>query len=159
MEKMNRSQFATYLDTTPKSEATYKILGIGITDYAISFNPSVETEKWIIEDTARHVHESNEKQGSVTQSIYIDDPCYQFVKAGIDKLNYRTNILDIDMSVKNEDGTYPAKLSEGIVAITSYMGENATIEYDLYYDGDSKDGKVDMTTGTPIFTAIENEII
>lgn len=158
MEKMNRSEFVTYLDTTPNSDATYKILGIGVTDYAISYNPSVETEKWIIEDTARHIHQSNEKQSSVSQSIYKDDDCYKFVEAGLDKLNYRTNILDINMATKNSDGTYPAKLSAGIVAITSYMGENATIEYDLYYDGDAKIGTVDMSSGTPVFTE-KSEII
>ena len=40
--KVNRSQFLTYLDTTPAaSSPTWKILGVGITDYSISFNPQV----------------------------------------------------------------------------------------------------------------------
>lgn len=153
MEKMKRSEFVTYLDVAPKAEeADYKILGVGISDYAISFNPSVDSEKWIIEDTTRHIHNSNEKQGSVSQSIYKDDPCYVFVKEGLDKLNYKTHILDIDMSKQVSDGTYAAKLSEGLISITSYMGENATIEYDLYYDGDPVEGTVVITEGQPIFT-------
>ena len=63
--KIKRSQFATYLDKTPSSTATWAILGVGVTDYAISYNPQVDTEKWIIEDNARTTHESNEKQSSV----------------------------------------------------------------------------------------------
>lgn len=154
MEKMKRSEFVTYLDTTPSAEThDFKILGVGITSYAISYNPQITTEKWIIEDNARNTHDSNQKQSSVSQSIYVDDPCYQFVKAGLDKLNYRTNILDIDRTDEVSDGVYKAKLSSGIVAITSYMGENATIEYDLYYDGDATEGTVEFQDGKPVFSA------
>ena len=41
IEKVIRSQFLTYLDTTPNSTATFKVLGVGVTDYAISYNPQV----------------------------------------------------------------------------------------------------------------------
>lgn len=154
MRKMNRSEFVTYLDTTPDGgSATYAILGVGITDYAISYNPSVESEKWIIEDVARHVHESNEKQSSVSQSIYVDDPCYEFISKGADTLNNKTKILDINRARKNADGSFEAKLSEGLYTVTSLMGENATIEYDLYYEGDAKSGKVTFDdNGKPTFT-------
>ena len=152
IEKIKRSQFLTYLDTTPNSNTpTWAILGIGITDYGIDFNPQVDTEKWIIEDNARHDHTSNEKQGSVTQTAYKNDPCFEFIQAGRDELNYKTHILDIDRW--NGNGTtYPAKLSDGIVAVTNYMGENAEIQYDLYYDGDGVEGTVVITDGVPVFT-------
>ena len=39
--KMDRHQFVTYLDTTPDTAATYNILGIGITELATEYNPSV----------------------------------------------------------------------------------------------------------------------
>ena len=74
IEKINRSQFLTFLDTTPGvSTPTWSVLGIGITDYGISYNPQVDTEKWIIEDNARTDHTSNQKQGSVEQKIYKND--------------------------------------------------------------------------------------
>lgn len=41
IEKIKRSQFLTYLDTTPTSTATYAILGVGIDEYATSYNPQV----------------------------------------------------------------------------------------------------------------------
>lgn len=151
IEKINRSQFLTYLDTTPSSTATWKILGVGITDYAISFNPQVDTEKWIIEDNARTDHSSNQKQGSVTQKCYKGDEVFEFVQEGRDELNYKTHILDID-TWAGENGSYPAKMSDGIITVTSYMGENAEIEYDLYYDGDSTEGTVTITDGVPVFT-------
>jgi hypothetical protein len=149
--KINRSQFLTYLDTTPASTATWKILGVGITDYGIDFNPQVDTEKWIIEDNSRTDHSSNQKQGSVTQRCYKGDPVFEFVSAGRDKLNYKTHILDIDRW-NGTGSSYPAKKSDVIITVTSYMGENAEIEYDIYYDGDATEGTVTFDgNGNPSF--------
>lgn len=152
LQKIERSQFLTFLDTTPSaSNPTWEVLGIGITDYGISYNPQVDTEKWIIEDNARSDHSSNQKQGSVSQKCYKGDPVFEFVQAGRDKLNYKTHILDIDR-YNGSNGTYPAKMSDGKIAITQFMNENAIIEYDLYYDGDEIEGTVTITDGVPVFT-------
>ena len=158
IEKVDRSKFLTFLDTTPTaSDMTFAVLGIGITNYGISYNPQVETEKWIIEDNARSDHESNQKQSSVSQKIYKNDPCFEFVKNGRDKLNYVTHILDVDRFDGTGEGTsatYPAKLSDGLVAITQFMNDNAVIEYDLYYTGDPIEGTVQFdASGNPTFTA------
>ena len=152
IEKVKRSQFLTFLNTTPTSGSkTWKILGVGVNEFAIAYNPQVDTEKWIVEDNARTDHSSNQKQGSVTQKCYKNDPCFEFVADGRDQLNYRTEILDVD--TWNGNGTnYPAKLSQGIITVTSYMGENAVIEYDLYYDGDPIEGTVTISDGVPSFT-------
>ena len=152
--KVNRSQFVTFLDTTPSAvNETWAKLGVGITEYGIAFNPQIDTEKWIIEDNARNDHTSNQKQSSITQKIYKGDPCFEFINAGRDKLNYKTHILDIDRW--NGNGTtYPAKYSDGIIAITNYMGENAEIQADIYYDGDTIEGTVTFDAqGVPTFSA------
>lgn len=150
--KDERHKHLTFLDTTPNSEATYDVLGPGITELAISYNPSVDSEKWIVEAAARHIHSSNEKNASVSQTIYLGDPCYEFVEAGRDKLNYKTHILDVNMSKKVDGDKFYAELTDGIIAVTSYLGEEATIEYDLYYEGDKVVGSVDISTGKPVFT-------
>ena len=151
IEKVNRSQFLTYLDTTPSSlSPTWNILGVGITDYSISYNPQVDTEKWIIEDNARNDHTSNQKQSSVEQKIYKGDPCFEFASNGRDKLNYKTHILDIDRWNGN-GSSYPAKMSDGVLVVTEAMGENATLSYDLYYDGDVTEGTVTFAGNTPTF--------
>ena len=153
LTKIKRSQFVTFLDTTPSSSETWKKLGIGITDYGIDYNPQVDTEKWIIEDNARNIHESNEKQSSVTQKMYKGDPCFVFAAAGRDKLDYKTHILDVD--IWNGTGsTYPAKKSDGKLVVTKWMGEDAELEYDLYYDGDPIEGTVTINNdGVPTFSA------
>ena len=152
IEKVNRSQFLTFLDTTPSaSSPTWNILGVGITDYGISYNPQVDTEKWIIEDNARNDHTSNQKQSSVEQKIYKGDPCFEFASNGRDKLNYKTHILDIDRW-NGTGSSYPAKMSDGVLVVTEAMGENATLSYDLYYDGDVTEGTVTFTGNVPTFT-------
>ena len=149
IEKIKRSDFLTYIDTTPSStNPTWAVLGVGVDEYATSYNPQVDTEKWIIEDNARNDHTSNQKQGSVTQKCYKNDPEFAFVAAGRDQLNYKTHILDIDVW-NGSTGSYPAKMSNAIIAITSYSGEE--IEYDIYYDGDPVEGTVSISDGTPSF--------
>lgn len=152
IEKVKRSQFLTFLDTTPNVVTpTWSALGIGVTDYGIDYNPQVDTEKWILEDNARNDHTSNQKQSSVTQKIYKNDPCFEFVQAGRDELNYKTHILDIDRW-NGTGSSYPATMSDGIITVTTYMGEEATIEYSLYYDGDKVDGTVTFdNNGNPTF--------
>jgi hypothetical protein len=150
IEKIKRSQFLTFLDTTPAGASrTWATLGVGIDEYAVSYNPQVDTEKWIIEDNSRNDHTANQKQGSVTQKCYKNDPEFAFVAQGRDKLNYRTNILDVD-TWNGTAGSYPATLSAGIITVTSYSGEE--IEYDIYYDGDAQEGTVSIAGGVPTFT-------
>lgn len=152
IEKINRSQWLTYLDITPNGATrTWKVLGIGITDYSVDYNPQVDTEKWIIEDNARSDHSANEKQGSVTQKTYKGDELFEFVADGRDQLNYKTKILDIDRW-NGTNNSYPAKMSEGKIVITSILGENSEIEYDIYYDGDVTEGSVTIADGVPTFT-------
>ena len=156
IEKIKRSQFLTYLDIKPTDTTpTWAVLGDGVNEIGIDYNPQVDTEKWIIEDNARTDHNSNQKQGSVTQKCYKNEPCFKFVADGRDKLNYKTHILDIDVW-NGTEGSYPATMSDGIITVTSYMGENAEIEYDLYYDGDAVEGTVAITDGVPVFTPNTN---
>ena len=151
IEKIKRSQFLTYLNTGTSTTPVWSVLGVGITDYGIDYNPQVDTEKWIIEDNARNDHSSNQKQGSVTQKCYKGDAVFEFVNAGRDQLNYKSQVLDIDRW--NGEGTsYPAKMNDVIITVTSYMGEEAEIEYDIYYDGDAVEGTVTFTGSTPTFT-------
>ena len=150
--KIERSQFATFLDTTPDSTATWNLFGVGVTDYSIAYNPQVDNEKWIIEDNSRSDHSSNQKQSSITQSCYKGDPCFEFIAKGRDKLNYKTHILDIDIW-NGTGGNYPATKSDGKIVVTSWMGEKATVQADVYYDGDPVEGTVTFSDGKPTFAA------
>lgn len=149
IEKLKTSQYLRFIDTTPSSTPTWKVVGIGIEEMSTDFNPQVDTIKWIIEDASRNDHTSNQKQSSVTQKSYKNDPCFEFVNEGRDKLNYVTHILEVD-TWSGTAGSYSAKMSDGLITVTSYDGDQ--VEYDLYFNGDPKDGTVAITDGVPVFT-------
>ena len=107
------------------------------------------TEQWIIEDSARNEHTSNQKQLSVTQRCYKGDPEFEFIEAGRDKLNYTSNILEVD-TWNGTSGSYPGKMSNCLIAINSYSGEE--IEYTIYFNGDPTEGTVAIAGGVPTFT-------
>ena len=148
--KNKRSQFQKFIDITPNSTETWKVIGIGITEANVDYNPQVNTEKWIIEDNARSDHESNQKQISITQRCYKNDPEFEFIEKGRDKLNYASHILEIDTWNGNE-GNYPAKKSDCLITVTSYSGEQ--IEYTVYFNGDPIEGTCTLTGGEPSFTS------
>lgn len=150
IEKIKRSQYQKFLDTTPSSTATWKVIGIGITEANVEFNPQVNTEKWIIEDTARSDHESNQKQIPITQKCYKNDPEFEYINGCRDKLNCVSHILEIDTWNGNQ-GSYPAKKSDCLITVTSYSGEE--IEYTIYFNGDPVDGTASIADGVPTFTA------
>lgn len=150
LEKIKRSQFKLFLDTTPSSQnPTWKLEGWGVEEASISYNANVDRTKYIIEDAARSDHTSNDKQASFTKKAYKGEPCFEFINAGRDKLNYKTHILEVD-SWNGTGSTYPAKLTDGLIAISEYSGEE--ISYDLYFDGDPVEGTVTFTDNVPTFT-------
>lgn len=151
LERVKRSQFKLFLDTTPTDlSPTWKLEGWGVEEASISYNANVDRIKYIVEDSARSDHTSNDKQASITKKTYKGEPVFEFVNAGRDKLNYVTHILEVD-SWNGTGSSYPAKMSDGLIAITDYSGEE--ISYDLYFEGDPVDGTVTFNaSGVPTFT-------
>lgn len=149
IQKIKRSQYQKFLDTTPSSTATWKVIGIGINEASVDYGAQTETEKWIIEDTARTDHTGNEKQLSITQRCYKNDPEFEFINNGRDKLNYVSHILEID-TWGGSVGSYPAKKSDCLITVTSYSGEE--IEYTIYFNGDPIEGTASISDGVPTFT-------
>ena len=147
--KNKRSQYQKFLDTTPSSTATWKVIGIGITEANMEYNPNVDTEQWIIEDSARTDHTGNQKQIAITQKCYKGDPEFEFINLGRDKLNYTSHILEID-TWNGTGGSYPAKKSDCLITVTSYSG--AEIEYTIYVNGDPIEGTASIADGVPSFT-------
>ena len=150
IEKLKTSQYLRFIDTTPTADnPTWKVIGIGVEELGTEYNPQVNTIKWIIEDSARNDHDSNQKKSSVTQRAYKNDPCFEFVNAGRDKTNYITRILEVDLW-NETNSNYAAKMSDGLITVTKYSGDQ--VEYDLYFNGDPVEGTVSITNHVPTFT-------
>lgn len=151
MEKILESQFVRFIDSTPTASSPTWVLIAAVEEdnAAIEYNPNIERIKYIVDNAARTDHTSNDKQMSVPYQAYKGDPCFEFVEAGRDKLNYVTHLLEVDLwNVTNS--AYAAKMSDATISITSYNGK--TIEFDVYADGDPKEGTVTLSGQTPTFT-------
>lgn len=160
-KKVTREQIATYLNTTPsESSEKWSIVGVGVTDYGQSFNPQVETEKWIIHKNATSSLESYQIQGDVSQKCYFGDEVYDFVNnlrrtAGVGSA-VETQVLDIDLYDSTGEAPsikYKATKYNCMIAVTSYAtGESPVIEYSIYYNGDPVVGTVSIVDNVPTFT-------
>lgn len=159
-KKVTREQIASYLNTTPGTNETWSIIGVGVTDYGQSFNPQVTTEKWIINKNATSSLDSYQIQGDVSQKCYFGDAVYDYVNnlrrtAGVGNA-VETQILDIDLYDSTGENTatkYKATKYDCAVVVTSYAtGETPVIEYSIYYNGDPKVGTVTIADGKPTFT-------
>lgn len=158
-KKITRDQFVTYLNTAPESVSpTWSLLGVGVTEYGIAYNPQVTTEKWIIHKVATSTLDSYQRQGDVTQKCYKGDPVFDYVNklrltCGIGA-DVQTEVLDIDRYDELEDGKYTATKSNVIITISNYMSDEAMIEYNIYYNGDPVIGSVTFSEQKPTF--VEN---
>lgn len=166
--QITRDQIATYLDTTPNTGTpTLSLVGIGITEYGIDFNPQMSTKKYICNKNATTKLNSYQMQGAVTQECIKGDAVYDFVNKLRRELKIgsevKTHVYDVDMYDVEGTGTnakYQATKYECIVVINGYAkGEDPTIEYSIYYNGDPVLGTVSLDDeGIATFTE-EQQVI
>ena len=159
IEKINRDEWVDFLDTTPDSDSTWALIGVGITDKATDYNAEVSEEKWIIERNARKEIDSYALSSGVEQTAYKNDPVFEF----IDNIRYRlgtgkkaqTKLLEIDkynVTEKETKPKYRARLWTVAIEISSNGGDTAKISYNIHFVGDPKFGTVSFEEGKPTFT-------
>ena len=146
-EKILESDFLRFIDTTPTSQNPTWVLIAAVEEgnAGIDYNKNSDRTKLIVNKGATTNQTSQDKQMSVPYLAYKNDPCFEFVNAGRDELNYKTRILEVDIW---NDGA--AKMSNGTIDVTSYHGD--TIEFNVFFDGDPTEGVVTMSGNTPTFT-------
>ena len=150
-DRITEDQFLRFIDTTPTAQTPTWALVAAVDEggAGIDYNPNIDRVKLIVNKNSSSNHTSNDKQMSVPYLAYKNDPCFEFVNAGRDKLNYKTHLLEVD--IWNEtDGNYASKFSNATIGITSYHGD--TIEFDVYTDGDPQDGTTTISNNVPTFT-------
>lgn len=165
MRKIDRTEWADFLNTTPKAEKpTWAIIGVGISDMSTDYNAEVSEEKWIIHKNATKTVDSYALTSGAEQTAYKGDPVFDFV----DDIRYRlktgtdaeTTLLEVDKySVTDEDTTpkYRARLWNVAISIESNKGETAQVNYTINYQGDPTFGTVTFANGVPTFTEEQTE--
>ena len=160
MEKIKRSLFATFINTTPGTTGeTWARMGKGITSQNISYNPNVTTEQYIDEDNAYSSVDSYAPSLDGTQTCYKGDPVFEY----IDSLRQEravgaaleTEVLFVYMYA-GESGSFKAEKNKCVIQLGEFGGDgggNVTMSYTIGLNGDPVVGTAAVNAGTVTFTA------
>ena len=153
MEQLYRDQFAHFINTTPDEESENFVLeGTGVESLALSYNPQISQFKTIIARSADAVFDGYQIQSSVSgKRIYKEDPIYEFLNEARRKAEaIETQLLEVEMANATE-GNYEATKYNVLIVITEFLGDVASIGYDIYVRGNPIIGTATIADGTPTF--------
>ena len=153
MEQLYRDQFAHYINTTPGENMKLELEGIGVESLALSYNPQISQFKTIISRTADAVFDGYQIQSSVSgKRIYKGDPIYEFLSEARRKAKaIETQLVEVELANTESEGNYVASKFNILIVITEFLGDTASIGYDIYMKGDPIEGTVTIADGTPTF--------
>lgn len=158
MGQMKRKDFAHYFDTATSGTLTpdWTLEGIGVEALSLSYNPQIDTFKQIIDDVASSTFDSYQIQSSVSgKRIDKDDQIWKWLNDARKKAeSIEAKMLEVNMASGTGSGTlsYEALQYNVLIVINEFLGENATISYDVYVKGKPTVGTVTITSGKPSFT-------
>ena len=156
--KIKRSEVQTFINTTPLSTATYKLLGDGVTTGTINYNPKTNEETYIHEDSATITLDSYAPTLPVEATAKSGDEAFDFVdnlrvtRAVLD--DAETDIVNVWMYETGGPTAYPAEKQSVSIAIDSFGGDGgvaAKINYTINFIGDPVLGTFNASTSA--FTA------
>lgn len=156
MAKVKRSEFATFLDTTPATTPTWSRVGDGVTTGLVNYNPEVTTETYIHEDTATTTVERYAPNMPIEAQCINTDAVFEFV----DNLR-RTRAIgtaaETDMlmvylyETPVSTDQYPAELQPVSIQIDSFGGDGGVINrinFTINFRGNPTTGLYDLGAGT-----------
>lgn len=160
MGKIKRSEFATFLNVSPSSTASWKRMGKGITSQEVAYNPQVTTETYIDEDNATSNVNSYQIAVDTPMIAYAGDPVFDYVdglrKAHALGSDLETEVLFVYIYDKLEGGKYSAEKNNCVIAINNFGGPgggDTQISFTVQVNGDPSIGTCTITEGVPTFTA------
>ena len=160
MEKIKRSLFATFINTTPGSgEPTWAKMGKGITSQKITYNPTVTTEQYIDEDNAYSSVDSYAPSLDGTQTCYKGEPVFEYIE-GLRQKRAVGNALETEvLFVYLYDGAenaYKAEKNACVIQLGDYGGDgggSVQLTYTIGLNGDPVQGTATIENSTVTFTA------
>ena len=159
MEKIKRSLFATFINTTPgDGEPTWAKMGKGITSQKISYNPTVTTEQYIDEDNAYSSVDSYAPSLDGTQTCYKGEPVFEYIETLRQKRAVGTDLETEVLFVYLYDGTesaYKAEKNACVIQLGDYGGDgggSVQLTYTIGLNGNPEQGTATIADGKVTFT-------
>ena len=160
MEKIKRSLFATFINTTPSGEApTWAKMGKGITAQAIAYNPNVTTEQYIDEDNAYSSVDSYAPSLDGTQTCYKGEPVFEYMDGLRQKRAVGSALETEVLFVYLYDGTentYKAEKNACVIQLGEFGGEgggSVQLSYTIGLNGNPVQGTATIADKTVTFNA------
>lgn len=158
-----RSAFLLFLNTKPKgTTADYALVGDGVTELSISYNPQTNTEQYIHQDTANTELTGYQPNAPVTSQAVKGDPAFEFVNEMRKTLpigsDAHTDVVMVDVFETATAGAYPAQKQPVSIQIDSYGGaasDPLSIGYTINWRGSGETGT--FNPETKAFTAGESD--
>ena len=160
MEKIKRSLFATFINTTPGSETpTWAKMGKGITSQKISYNPNVSTEQYVDEDSAYSSVDSYAPSLDGQQTCYKGEPVFEYIEtlrqARAVGADLETEVLFVYL-YDGEGNAYKAEKNACVIQLGDYGGDgggSVQMTYTIGLNGDPTLGTATVANSTVTFTA------
>ena len=158
MAKIKRSQVMTFMNTTPSAAATYSLIGDGVTGGSISYNPQVEEETYIHQDSATVTVESYSPKLSLEASAVSGNAVFEFIDAlrvaRAVLADAQTDIVNVWAYESGGPTAYPAEKQNVSIQVDEFGGEGGSsvkINYTVNFIGDPIPGT--FNASTKAFTA------
>lgn len=151
--KVKRSKLAVFMNVAPGGAGTYAIMGDGITEQTIGYNPQAEEEIYVHQDSGVTDTTSYKPTIPTPQTAYVGDPVFDFVDGLRQERavlgDCRTDIVIVYLYETATAGAYPAERQNVGIQIDDFGGaggETLKINYTLNFQGDPEKGTFDPTT-------------
>ena len=163
MEKIKRSLFATFINTTPgDGEPTWAKMGKGITSQSVSYNPTVTTEQYIDEDNAYSSVDSYAPSLDGTQTCYKGEPVFTYIdglrQSRAVGAELETEVLFVYL-YDGAESAYKAEKNACVVQLGEFGGEgggNVQLTYTIGLNGNPEQGTATIADGKVTFTKTAN---
>lgn len=169
-EKIKRPLIAHFLDTarsgyvTGTTTATWKRVGLNVTDMSIDYGAQTETEQDIISNSATTDVTGYQPTSAVSQQCTKGDEIFEFITELRRNRSIlgdcHTDMLNVDLwdsTTASTTTTYVAEKQEVSIQVDTYGGaggETPVQEFTINFVGDPIKGTVTLSSdGEPTFTA------
>lgn len=159
MAKVKRSQFWTFINTTPLAAATWVKLGPGVTTSLVNYNPEVSTETYVHEDIATISVEKYAPTMPIESTCINTDAIFGYIDGLRRTATGPATLSDAETEIllvygyetpTNTDN-YPAQKQPVSIQIDSFGGDGGVsnkINYTINFRGAPTAGVYDVSLNT-----------
>lgn len=153
--KIKRSQLAIFLNTGTKVAPVWNLIGEGVTEQTINYNPQTSEEIYVHQDSGNTNVESYKPNIPTPMTAIKGDPVFDYVDAirkGRKVLaDAESDVCIVYLYETATAGAYPAEKNACSIQVDDFGGpggESAKINFTINLNGDPEDGTFNPTTKT-----------